>query len=423
MKTTAAVIDFGTSKIVTAIADTGTFSRFDIRGTGTVPYAGYQDGEWIEPIELKNRIKDSITAAEYEAHVNIKEIFVSVPADRLHVKLADAEIDVSSEDGKLSEQDMDLVEDACADLLEKTSQVIIHRSPAWFSVDGGKKTMTPLKNMNLKRAGMIRGLTSFITVDAAYVKEMRELFASLNIEVRGFVSSAMSDALMYIDPTERDKTQAFVDVGYLNTEFSVVEGDALVFHKVLPVGGGLITADIAENLGLSMESAEKIKREFSFSYDDLADKLPQYDAFEDGLRYSFDYVTVANAMDQTCVELIDGLSQAIEEAGTALASKAVIYLTGGGIAGMKGASNWLAEQLDYEVKTVRGQSSKLSGYGFTSVLSELDSVFGAIEQKTQTEQSLPGRLVSGMKSFLRKDHGPAETEEPSGSDEAGEDKN
>ena len=34
---------------------------------------------------------------------------------------------------------------------------------------------------------------------------------------------------------ERDRTAALIDVGYLNTEFSVVEGDAIVFHKVLPL--------------------------------------------------------------------------------------------------------------------------------------------------------------------------------------------
>ena len=47
----------------------------------------------------------------------------------------------------------------------------------------------------------------------------------------------------------------------------------------------------------------------------------------------------------------------------------------------------------------------------------------AIEQKTQTESSLPGRLVSGVKSFLRKDHGTAETEEPSEPDKTNEGKN
>lgn len=401
MKTTVAVIDFGTSKIVTAIAENGSFSRFDIRGTGTVPYAGYQDGEWIEPIELKERIKDSVTAAEYEAKTGIREIFVSVPADRLRVVLEDSEVEISSPDGKVSEADMDAVHDAAAAHLGKLNGCVIHRSPAWFSVDGGRKSMTPMQG--IRRGHSLRALTSFLVADEAFVKEIREIFSAMNIKVLGFVSSALCSALMYIPSDERDRTAAIADVGYLNTEFTVVEGDAIVYHKVLPVGGGLLTADIAENFGLSMDSAEKIKREFSFDYDELAQDMPKYSAYEDGLKYSFEYLDVANAIGKTCEELIVGLQDAVEEAGTALGGKSRIYLTGGGLAPLKGAGAWLAEQLDYDVKPVQGQSTKLSGYTFTGVLSELDQIFDAVEPRTAQEDSLPGRLVSGVKNLLKRD--------------------
>ena len=67
MKNTAAAIDFGTSKIVTVLAESGGFSRCDIIGAGTVPYAGYLGGEWNVPEELPGKIRDSINAAELEA--------------------------------------------------------------------------------------------------------------------------------------------------------------------------------------------------------------------------------------------------------------------------------------------------------------------------------------------------------------------
>lgn len=401
MKTTAAMIDFGTNKIVTVLAESGAFSRCEIRGTGTVPYAGYQRGEWIEKIELAGQVKQSISAAELEAKESIKEIFVSVPADFCTIRLSDAEVPIASEDGRISEDDMDAVHDAAADLLSFETQTgtIAHRSPAWFSVDGGKKTMTPIQST--RKGRNIRALTSFVIADQAFVTQMREMFASMQIEIRGFVAPALGEAILYIPTEERDRTAALIDVGYLNTEISVVEGDAIVFHKVLPVGGGFITADLVEYLGIDMASAEKIKREFSFDVDELSEE-PDYSVIQDGSRLHFSLSHVATAMERTINEFLQGVEKALDEAGTALGSTSKIYLTGGGLA-MRGAADWLSDQLDRPVKEVQAGSSKLNGPWFASVLGELDQVFDTLEPRTAQEDSLPGRLVSGVKNLLRKE--------------------
>ncbi len=408
MKTTAAVIDFGTNKIVTALAESGAFSRCEIRGTGTVPYSGYKDGAWIEPIQLPGQVKQSLAAAELEAKTHIREVFVSVPGEYITVKLADAEVDIMSPDGRISEDDMDAVHDAAAESLglEKESGVVIHRSPAWFSVDGGKKTMTPIQTA--RRGKKLRALTSFIIADAAFVHEMQEMFSSMQVRIRGFVTPALGQAILYIPTEERDRTAALIDVGYLNTEFSVVEGDAIVFHKVIPLGGGFIAADIAANLSVSMASAEKLKRQFPLVADELEEPR-KYEITEEGERMSFPGTFVARAMAGTMDDLLSGLSEAIKEAGPALGSRAKVYLTGGGLAPMRGAADWLSDQLDYTVREAQAQSSKLSGFQFTSVLGEIDQVFDTIEPRTAQEDSLPGRLVSGMKNLLRKEEQEEET--------------
>ena len=64
MKTAAAAIEFGTSKIVTLIAESGSFTRCDIIGSGTVPYAGFTEGEWNDRDGLIGAIEASVQAAE-----------------------------------------------------------------------------------------------------------------------------------------------------------------------------------------------------------------------------------------------------------------------------------------------------------------------------------------------------------------------
>ena len=66
MKSVAAAIDFGTSKIVTLLAESGGFNRCDIIGSGTVPYEGYLNGAWNAPEKLAQAVRNSISAAELE---------------------------------------------------------------------------------------------------------------------------------------------------------------------------------------------------------------------------------------------------------------------------------------------------------------------------------------------------------------------
>ena len=50
MKTMAAAIDFGTSKIVTIMAESGVYHRCIILGSGTAAYDGFsEDGKWNTP--------------------------------------------------------------------------------------------------------------------------------------------------------------------------------------------------------------------------------------------------------------------------------------------------------------------------------------------------------------------------------------
>ena len=51
MKTTVASIDFGTSKIVTLVAENSSATRCDIVGAGIVTYNGFLEEGWNDPQE------------------------------------------------------------------------------------------------------------------------------------------------------------------------------------------------------------------------------------------------------------------------------------------------------------------------------------------------------------------------------------
>jgi hypothetical protein len=86
----------------------------------------------------------------------------------------------------------------------------------------------------------------------------------LNLTVSGFFSSSTGEAMLSLPQEERDRTAILIDVGYLCTDVMAVEGDAVIFQKTLPVGGGHIAADVSEGLGIPLEAAEQIKRDYVY---------------------------------------------------------------------------------------------------------------------------------------------------------------
>ena len=67
MKTTVAAIDFGTSKIVTLVAENSGSQRCDIIAAGVAKYDGFLEEGWNNPEALDEAIRTSISEAEEQA--------------------------------------------------------------------------------------------------------------------------------------------------------------------------------------------------------------------------------------------------------------------------------------------------------------------------------------------------------------------
>ena len=388
MKTQIAAIEFGTSKIVTMIAQSGGMDRLDIIGSGTVPYDGFSDGDWNTPGQMIQRVGDSIAAAELEANSKIKEIYVGVPGEYIHVRSCETEVELT--EGVVDEEAINAVQDAAADLLEirDSGGLVMHRTPSWFIVDDGKKTMSPGG-----KGTRLRAMTTFVIADPQFIEDVSEMLGQHDITILGFLSPSLGESLLVLSLEERDRGALLIDVGYLNTEISVVEGDAIVYHAILPRGGGHITADLAMGLRIPMKAAEQIKRGYVFNPDefDMDSFSEVYD--ENGRRRNIPRKVVGEIVDKSFKELTDMIGMTIEnDAGQYLGKRSQVYLTGGGIALMRGAREALAGAIGRPVKISAAKSSKLNSPVYASALGLADLIFDSIEGSAEPEEKLGSKI-------------------------------
>ena len=164
MKITVPTIDFGTSKIVTMVAQSNG-ERCDIVGSGAVPYSGYLQDGWNNPDEIRDVIRTAIDQAQKTGNCRIHELNVGVPGMFTRVIVKEVHVSLTGPDPHVTAQDVR----ACFKLAEESGgDRIIHSAPAWFRVDDGKKTLSPVGIKGRELSAMI----ALVTADKYFIDDI-----------------------------------------------------------------------------------------------------------------------------------------------------------------------------------------------------------------------------------------------------------
>ena len=217
--------------------------------------------------------------------------------------------------------------------------------------------------------------------------------------ILGFLSPTLGESLLLLSIDDRDRVSMLIDCGYLSTEISVIRGEAIVYHAMLPMGGGRITADLAQQLRIPMRAAEQIKRSYVFNPDEFDQSAFSEVLDARGRRLSFPREVVSQCVEQSMDELCDMIDMTLKnDVMEFLGTRSQIYLTGGGIGLMRGARDHLAEKIGMPVKASAPKTAKMNSPVYSAVLGLLDLTFDSIERHDAAEESF-GRKLTG---FLRK---------------------
>ena len=398
MKTTVTSLDFGTSKIVTLVAENSGAQRCDIVGAGIVTYNGFLEDGWNNPAEIDDCIREAISQAEQQSHHKIREVNIGVPGAFTKVYVTEARVSLTGADPHVTASDVRAIfKRATENLgLETLPGEIIHSSPAWFRVDDGKKTLEPvgLKGRELT------ALISFVIGNRFFLDDVTTRLRNMDIKPKHFFSTPAGEAMLYLPEEDRDRTAVLIDIGYLNTEVMAVEGDALIFHKCIDLGGGHIAADLSEGLDISFRNAEeKIKQCFVYSQSATPETY-EIPAMNDQPARSFTRDEVAPIITARVDEIAAEIKKAIEESGVKLGNWSNVYVTGGGVAFNRGGKDYLSSKLGRPVRDTPKRTVKMSSPIYSSTMGLMDLIIDTMEQQRQPASGVAGKLGEFFKSLV-----------------------
>ena len=395
----AAVLDIGSSKVVCLCGSMADGDGIVVHGAGVCTYEGYRDGVFIDKQSLHNAVVEALQKAEQESRIRIRDVALTVPAAFSDLLLTDATLSLGKP-RKTEAADIDrLIALSLEKCKKKPGYTLMHSTPVFFLVDGVSSTEVP-EGITTDE---ISALISHMFVQEAYIRTVQESLDDMGVEISMCVSAQLGESVMLIPEKERVRPAVLIDVGYHQTEISVVENTALTAISTLPIGGYQFASDLSFGLDVPMDAAEQAKRRYVFSLDlqEKSEVLRTAAGSKKVSRSAISYIIGARA-----TELAGMLRREMENMGVNLDARPAVYVSGGGLLMMRGGLDFMRKALNLPLKRDMPWTPRLSSPNYCSAFGALDFVLKANRPQEDTtasgsEEKL-GSLLKKIKEFFMK---------------------
>jgi cell division protein FtsA len=248
-------IDIGSSKICAAVGKMDKQGELQIVGVTSVECIGLKKGVVVDIDGTSDAIKSCVEQLERMVDIKINNAYISLPGGNCELVYSKGVIAVSSEDREIKKNDIERVHKAAKIISLPSDKEIIGIIPMQYIVDGYD---------NIKDALGMSGIR--LEVDAQLVVAqttiVNNFYKSVNksgIKVAGIVLQPIALSQAILKREEAKMCVAVVDIGAETTDIAVYKDGNLCYTNMIPLGGSIITNDIAVCLKIPFSKAEKLK--------------------------------------------------------------------------------------------------------------------------------------------------------------------
>ncbi len=260
-------IDIGTSKITTVVGEVNNFNQIETICMSKAKCIGVKKSKIINENEVAMSIAKTINDAEEEANLRINSAYITIPGKYVTIVQNSVVKEIKDKFSGISIKDVNSALMMVKDIELPDNKTIIDIVPEQFKLADGNIVSDPVGCMSES----FTVNAEIILADKDYVKQLHQIFKKVDLEIDGIVPVTLAERNLVLDANELNDHIMLLDIGAGNTEIGIFSGNKFIYTNTIPLGGENITNDIAVVLDISIEEAEKLKRQYGLALKSFID--------------------------------------------------------------------------------------------------------------------------------------------------------
>jgi cell division protein FtsA len=206
--------------------------------------------------ETVKAIEAATERAERMAGVHISHVYVGVTGEHIQSTNNRGVVAVSGEEREVVQHDVRRVLEASKIINLAADRQIIHALPRHYTVDGHDGVTDPVG----MSGGRLEVDTHIVTGGTTFLANVLKCVHRAGLEPAGLVFEPLASSAATLLPEEKYVGVVLLDIGGGTTDICVYAGGGVIHSATIPVGGNMLTNDIALGLKTTVAEAENVKR-------------------------------------------------------------------------------------------------------------------------------------------------------------------
>ena len=323
-------LDIGTTKIAIIIGFQNNEGKIDVLGYGKGDSTGVQHGL----IYNINKTVDGINVAKNTAISRSGLEFNSVYAGVAgrHINSMEFKHAITRRNGKeevIRQEEIDKMREDLENISVNPGEKIITVIPQRFVIDSKRETIEPVGELG----ELVVGYFQIITGNNFEITKIIRCINDCDLHVNDIILEPIASALVCLTQEEKQQGVVLVDIGGGTTDVVIYVDGNPVFTKVIPIGGSVITKDIASVCQIPEDLAEKLKVNYGTCVIEKSNKnnfitIPQF--HENAPKQISEPYLAEIIYSRVQMDILNQIQKAITESGYEKRIRAGVVLTGGG---------------------------------------------------------------------------------------------
>ncbi len=258
-------LDVGTSKVSVCIGQLNDNNQIQLIAVGQAPSEGVKHGMITDLERATKAIGKAVAEAEKISGLDIDEVSLGVGGSHIKSQHSRGVIAISRTDKEITEKDVERVIDQARAVPIPLEQELVDVLPQRYIIDDQEGIVDPVGMSGIR----LETEVLIITGGTAAIKNMIKCVTGAGFRIKDLVVGSLAASSSVILKEEKELGVALVDIGGGKTDIAIfVEGNIRYLGSV-PVGGDLISKDLAFGLRTSFKEAEEIKKTHGWARRDL----------------------------------------------------------------------------------------------------------------------------------------------------------